>query len=96
MSGFWAGDSIAQAMDNARLQKALNEQKKYYNEIAAGNAGNLAEKMALREALRKLDPKHPLLTDENLQGRVQNAGIQALATTDNWEAVREAGAAFKY
>lgn len=96
MSGFWAGDAIAQSLDNAQLQRALNQQKENYNELAADNAANLAEKQALREALRKFDKNHPLLTDAGLQERIKNAGIRAMSIADDWAACREAGASFKY
>lgn len=64
------------------------------NVISNWNAGNLAEKQALREALRKLDPKHPLLVNTDLQERIKAAGQRAYGMTDDWNAAREAGGTF--
>lgn len=60
------------------------------------NAGNLAEKHALREALRKLQPDHPLLVNTSLQERIKEAGRRAMTFSDDWDAARQAGESFQY
>jgi len=104
--GLLAGDNIAMGMEQAfagiraeteakaelaRTQRLVNQLEEGYSDIAA----NLAEKQALREALRKVDPKHPLLTNTALQEKVKEAGRRALALAKNFDAAREAGATFK-
>lgn len=106
-NGFWAGDAIAQSMQasiaaqqdaidaKTRLsatQKLVAEKEK----VEMFNAANLAEKQALRVALGKIEPNHPLLTNTMLQERIKEAGRRALAMTDNFDAAREAGGSFKY
>ncbi len=105
--GLLAGDNIAMGMEQAfagiraeaeakaelaRTQKLENRAK----QAEGNNAANLAEKHALREALRQLDPKHPLLTNIALQEKIKEAGRRALAMTNDYDSAREAGTTFKY
>jgi hypothetical protein len=67
------------------------------NEVYSTNGANFAEKHALRVALAKFDPNHPLITNKALQEKVQEAGMRTLVLTNNdWNAVAIAGQTFKY
>lgn len=107
MSGFWKGDAIASGIaeatagiiahenskaDLARTTRLVNER----DEARTVNAANYAEKHALRAALAKLDPNHPLISNKILQEKIQDAGERVLSLTDDWNAVAEAGKTFKY
>lgn len=105
--GFWAGDAISTGMDmaamgmraNADASASLERTQKMVKTIDIlrdGNAGNLAEKHALREALRKLDPKHPLLTNTMLQEKIKEEGRRVMSITDSWDDVRAVGDNYKY
>lgn len=105
--GFWAGDAIATGIDMAAmgiradaaaLANLAQVQKlvKTIDTLREDNAANLAEKHALRVALAKLDPKHPLVTNKALQEKIQEAGIRVLAISDSWNDVRAAGEHYKY
>jgi hypothetical protein len=105
--GFWAGDAIATGVElaNTQMQGARDAQANYdrlkemvdkFAVMENSNASNFAEKQALRVALSKFDPNHPLLTNKSLQERIQAAGERALAMTSDWNAVKAAGASFKY
>jgi hypothetical protein len=61
-------------------------------------AEQLSEKYALREALRKFDPNHPLLVDADLREKIQEAGRdQYQSTTEQtWTDVGRAGLKVKY
>lgn len=96
MSGFWAGDAIAQTIDNAQLKELLYKKQHIIDSIAADNAANLAEKMALRKALAKHDPQHPLLINKELRERIHKAGENALSIKNDWDDCREAGEKFEY
>lgn len=103
--GWLAGEYIAAGIEQAGAgiraaaagQAHLDDVQavlKAKNTIANWNAGNLAEKQALREALRKINPKHPLLVNIDLQERIKAAGQRAFGMTDDWDAAREAGGTF--
>jgi len=105
--GWLAGEYIASGLDqaaagiraNAEASASLDSTKKLIaakEQIEQYNAANLAEKHALRAALRKLDPQHPLLINASLQERIKSAGVRAMAIADSWDAAREAGDSFKY
>lgn len=104
--GLLAGDNIAMGMEQAfagiraeadskaeleRTQRLVKKIEQYEGSIAA----NLAEKQALREALRRVDPKHPLLTNVALQEKVKEAGRRALALTNDFDSARDAGGSFQ-
>lgn len=106
-NGFWAGDAIAQSMETSiAAQVDAEDAKRNLNQIETivklktqaedDVAANLAEKLALRTALAKLDPKHPLLTNASLRERIQEAGVRANRLTNNYDAAREVGKTFKY
>ena len=80
--------------DAARMREKRHQAA--VTELEDTNAANLAEKAALRVALGRYAPRHPLLTDKSLQERIQRAGTMALRHADNWDAARDAGATFKY
>ena len=68
-----------------------------YRELALINAANLAEKHALRVALAKLDPKHPLLSNAHLRERIHRAAEQVYAiSSSSWDDIAKAGRDFKY
>jgi hypothetical protein len=74
----------------------VSEMRADYDKIESTNAANFAEKHALRVALAKLDPKHPLVVNKVLQEKIKSAGRRALDITSSWNAVAEAGQTFKY
>ncbi|MEJ8837550.1 hypothetical protein [Ramlibacter sp. AN1133] len=82
-----------QSRREARDAEQLNEA---VSKLREDNAANLAEKYALRAALAKLDPDHPLVVNAALRERIHQAGIRAIALTNDWEAAREAGETFRY
>ena len=107
MNGWLAGEYIAAGIEQAgagiRANAAATERLKSTQKLIkkledteSFNAGNLAEKQALREALKKLDPKHPLMTSADLRSKITNAGMKAFSITKNWDAARDAGGTFKY
>lgn len=60
-----------------------------------------SEKVALRAALAKFDPKHPLLVDEALCDRMHQAGAAAYRKVKdsddiNWSKIAHAGDAIEY
>ena len=106
INGWLAGEYIAAGLDQAADgQRALRDAREFSDtvdrlvadleKVRLGNAGNLAEKHALREELRKRDPKNPLLTNTNLQEKIKNAGKEAFLRTKDWDAARAAGDNFK-
>jgi hypothetical protein len=104
---FWTGDAIATGLELAATQvqsakheaylvEKYNKLAQQYDEVSDANAGNLAEKIALRNALKELNPNHPLVANTALLERLRSAGKKALSLTNNWDAVREVGNTFKY
>jgi hypothetical protein len=104
---FWKGDAIATGLDLAanQMRSARNEAylvqqydklSQQYDEISEANAGNLAEKIALMNALKQLSPNHPLVANTALLEQLRSNGKKALALTNSWDAVREVGNTFKY
>jgi hypothetical protein len=108
MGGYnWAADSLVQSVSDAlgaqaaesRANIRLREAERAataFEELQFMNASNLAEKQALRAALMRVDPNHPLLQNMLLREKVQEAGARAFAITKDWDAVRAAGDSFKY
>ena len=108
MSGFWKGDAIASGIaeatagiiahenskaDLARTTRLVEERDK----ALEANAANYAEKYALRAALAKLNPDHPLISNLILQEKIRETGKRVLGMTEHdWDAVAEAGRTFKY
>lgn len=91
-----AAESKAREIVSRRELRDAENTAAYIKEVEFYNAGNLAEKQALRAALRKLSPDHPLLTNTLLQEKIKEAGRRALALTDDWDAARDAGDSFRY
>ena len=81
----------AEAQQRLREMEAIEQR---IEDLRMTNAANLAEKQALRLTLTKLDPQHPLLINAALREKIQEAGRKALALTNDWDAVREAGTSF--
>ncbi len=109
--GYWAGDAIATGLELVgeihshgatidrliEMRKRADEWAAAYKDLEAGNAANLAEKMALRKALARYDPKHPLLTNAHLKERIHKAAEQVLALSgSSWIDVGNVGRDFKY
>lgn len=105
MRGYSPTGDLVQALGDAAEQqgRAIEAERRLarseaierrIEELRMSNAANLAEKQALRDALAKLDPNHPLLTNTILREKIQEAGRKALALTNDWDAVREAGSSF--
>lgn len=90
--------AASHATDTAyRIRQKYDELDAEYEALAAGNAANLAEKMALRKALAKLDPKHPLLTNSHLKERIHKAAQQVYALSESsWTDVGNVGRDFLY
>ena len=107
-SGFMAGgqivDGIREGVDNVlaiRKMKAdaatLNEWAEALKKSRITNAANYAEKLALRAALERLDPNHPLIVNKALQEKIQDAGERIAVMSDfNREAIGKAGRDYKY
>jgi hypothetical protein len=104
---YWKGDALATGLEltATQMQSAKNEAfliQKYNKatqdlaELREANAGNLAEKLALRNALSQIQPNHPLVANAALLERLRSAAQKALALTNNWDTVREVGNTFKY
>lgn len=107
MSGFWKADAIASGLElataaNLRVRDAeeslaiTQRLVAERNELENSNAANFAEKHALKAALAKLQPNHPLLTSQSLVERIQAAGQHALTVNSSWDDVKAVGAQFKY
>ncbi len=107
LNGWLAGEYIASGIESAaRAQADLADTRRISNQIDRlvaerdkaiyTNAANFAEKHALRAALKKLSPNHPLVVNIQLQEKIKETGKKVLSITDNWDAVSEAGATFKY
>lgn len=111
MAGGEIVDSMNRAVDGivaARERRERDANIEKWSEYAEGmkkerddalivNAANYAEKHALRAALAKLDPTHPLLTNKALQEKIQGSGerIWILSKFDN-ESVAKAGRDYQY
>ncbi len=102
--GFWAGEAIATGLELAAAEsgrlaawQTANKLRQQLDELALGNAANLAEKGALRKALARYDPKHPLLTNAHLKERIHRAGERVyLLSESTWTDVLNAGRDFQY
>lgn len=106
-NGFWKGDALALTLEQSaqagkhlrdvnELGEVIEELKRARKNLIDDVSANLAEKYALREALKKLDPKHPLLTNADLRSRIHEAGKRATLIANDFEGARQAGATFKY
>lgn len=73
-----------QQAESDRIQALIDQQ-------ASDIAGNLAEKYALRKALAKLDPNHPLIRNQLLQHKIQEVGVRAFWVNANYDDARKAG-----
>lgn len=91
-----AAESKVREIESRRELRDAEKTAAYIKEVEMANAGNLAEKQALRAALQKLAPNHPLLANTMLQEKIKEAGRRALALTDDWDAARDAGGSFRY
>lgn len=87
------GDVFPQLRDAQTKREAEAAAATAFEKIRVANAGNLAERHALRRALASLDPKHPLLS-EAVREQVLQAGRDAFQRTRDWGAVRDAGEQF--
>ncbi len=108
--GFWAGEAIATGLELAaaengrvvtlealrQLRGKFDALSKEYDELAYSNAANLAEKGALRKALARYDPKHPLLTNAHLKERIHAAGERVFSISNKWDDAFYAGRDFSY
>lgn len=101
----WEGFANAvgemQSKERARQAEAAHEKQieKFQAEIASleeANAGNLAEKNALRVALAKVDPNHPLLKNASLRQQLHATAYRVLSMNKNWDDVIRYGQNFKY
>lgn len=93
------GDAAGAQARELQSRQALKEAERLnaaVTELSEDNAANLAEKYALRAALAKVQPDHPLLTNAELRDRIHKAGIRAVALANTWDAAREAGETFRY
>lgn len=82
----------------ARLQRAnqtADHNGRVADELADGNAANLALRYALATALEKVDPTHPLLKDVALVERIKAAAVSAYSVSNkDFDAAREVGRSF--
>ncbi len=86
----------AMIRDRDGYRTACENYKATIKELELANAANLAEKHALRVALAKFDPKHPLLVDEMLKKRVQDLGERAFSINQSYDDAARAGQKIKY
>lgn len=91
-----AAEAQGRAVDAKRRLAETERIVAVAEELKQMNAANLAEKQALRVALEQIAPNHPLLTNKMLREKIQAAGQRAMALTDDWDAVRDAGGSFQY
>lgn len=106
--GFFHGDALSQSMARTtdaiiRNQDAQHNLRtveriiKDRDDWAITSAANYAEKHALRAALAKFDPDHPLITNKVLQEKIQNAGERVwVLSGGEIEPVGKAGRDYKY
>lgn len=85
-------EALANDIERAQLHKAYSAA---IDDMALSNAGNYAEKLALRDAVAKLDPDHPLLS-ESVHARLREGAKVVLARTKDWDKVADAGRNFQY
>ncbi len=86
----------AMVKDRDGYKAACEKYKAAWAQLELDNAANLAEKHALRAALAKFDPKHPLLVDEMLKKRVQELGERAFSINQSYDDAARAGQKLKY
>lgn len=79
----------------ARVNESLEATIGRLSEAEDNNAGNLALRLAFERQLAKFDPNNPLLKDKLLRQRIIEHAQSTLATTDNWDAVRDVGRTFR-
>lgn len=105
--GFWAGDSLASGLEIASMNNQAAAQarsdaahfealNKEIETLVDANAGNLAEKHALRVALEKLDPTHPLLTNPQLREQLHSTATRVYYMGKSWTDVARYGQKLKY
>lgn len=97
-AGDFASDMAASTARNeaTRLRQNLNQANRNIIEMNEANGGNLAVRCALEEQLRFIDPKSPLLNDESLIQRIQEAAISGMIAAGNhFDGAREVGRTFK-
>lgn len=95
-------DAILHAADNISYvyrQSTQAAQAKKLEELESANIQNHVEKHALREALRRVDRNHPLISPAAEQNmlvvELHKAGLMAYSF-GGYEAVAQAGQTFKY
>jgi uncharacterized protein involved in outer membrane biogenesis len=96
------GTDLSASADRDRSNNALTAAHRVaqqngdlYEQMAEGNAANLAHRYALHEQLRDIDPSNPLLTNKLLVERLQDAGTAAYRIAgNNFDAAREVGRTF--
>jgi hypothetical protein len=87
--GMAANRQATRTLEDAnRNAEAVEEQ---FNQLESANAGNLAEKHALRQQLARYAPNHPLLKNAQLIEKLREMGARALAINRNWDDVRAVG-----
>lgn len=104
MSGFAAGmaiEGMANSIENAARDRAhlsdMELMSERLHEAWGDNAGNLSEKIALREALAKFDPNHPLLKDRALIEQLHRTAARVIRSEKgDWNDVRALGKNLRY
>lgn len=90
-----AFDQAMQANRNKHLSD-VNELERIIYEYKNSQAKILALRCAMQEVIKNLTgANHPILVDMNLRERIGNAGVTAINMTNDWDAVKRAGASFK-
>lgn len=95
MYGDIFSDSVISSWKNSAttLQNALLSERKDHLEMAEANAANLGVRSALAAQLELADPENPLVKDQSLIKRIQNAAESAYKKV-GFNAAREAGRSF--
>ena len=111
MAGGQIVDGIREGVDNVLASRKMKadaaEREKNaatlkvwveaHKDMALSNAANYAEKHALRAALSRLDPSHPLVTNKALQEKIQNAAERVAVMSEfDYDSIMKVGRDYKY
>lgn len=86
---------VAVNQASAEFAKTAEGWRRQVDELDEANAGNLALRYALMEALRQYDPSNPLLHDQDLIERLAAAAHRAVTLAGTYDAARVVGLSFE-
>lgn len=82
-------------LNDIELMRTREEYGNALMRSAESGAANIAEKTALRVALRAFDPSHPLM-DVSLQEEIHDAAVADFRRRKDWDSVVKVGANYTY